>query len=603
MTADTLRREALGSARRVRRRRLPPWRVRLPAALAAIVLLVCGLGAGFAPWTLADAGLKDRILTGIERASGLAVTSAGPLTIRLLPWPSVSIGTIALRGAAGALALEADGLTGQLGLASLWDGRPDLQAVALDSPTIALDLDRLQPTLDALVRQGFASPLLALFHTTGLQLRSGVIRLRSTDRRRDALLTEVTATLVWPADDAEANLSGTATWRGVTGHFAADVVRPGDLRAGGDALASMHVKSPVLAVDAEGTLDGTGDRRAAGKLSASTADLQGLLRVIGAPAREVSGLQVASLTGNATLSGTLLSLDEATLHLDAMAFEGALAVRRLHHRDSLAGTLATDHIDLDPFLSTLPALLDPSGAWNGGLLNTRSIAFDDIDLRVSTTSASVGSFRTEDGSLLLQSGDGRLEASIAEARAYGGLLKGRVVATLDGETTGLRAEATLSRLDLASLLKDVPGNFAGAGSLTGHLSLDSRGTSPATLVRGLRGRGELSVHDGEIGSALLAALVRAAPSASASAVPLAIGITPFDAAAITGAVEAGHATLADSWIAWPAARASLSGTASLADQTLDITASVNGPEASAAAYVLKGPWRDLRLKPTRPPPS
>lgn len=580
---------------------MPPWRVRLLMTLAVIALLVCALGAGFAPWTVADAGLRDRILQGIERASGLRITSAGTLAIRLLPRPGVEVRTLALRGADGAVALEADGLTGRLGLSWLWDGEPNLQAVALDSPTIALDLDRLQPTLDALFSQGLASPLLRLFHTAGLQLRSGVIRLRSTDRRRDVLFTEVNAALVWPVDDAEANLSGSATWRGIPGEFVADVDRPGDLRAGGEALASVHLKSPVLAFDAEGTLVGAGDRQAAGKLAASTPDLQNFLRVIGAPAPEVSGVQAAKLTGNATLAGSVLSLDEAALQLDSMTFEGALAIRRLHNRDSLAGTLATDHIDLDCFLSALPAFLDPGGGWNGDRLDTRAIAFDDIDLRVSTSSASFGSFKTEDGSLLLQSGDGRLEASIAEARAYGGLLKGRVVAALDGETTGLRAEATLSRLDLASLLKDVPGDFTGAGSVTGHLSLESRGTSPAALVRGLRGRGQVSVRDGEVGTALLATLVRAAPSASASALPLAAGTARFDTAAVSATVQDGSATLADSWIAWSAGRAALSGTASLPDQTIDITASVDAPEGAVAAYALKGPWRDLSLKPTRPP--
>lgn len=568
---------------------------------AALVLVACTLGVGFARWTVTDAGLRMRVLAAVERASGLRVVQAGPLAIRLLPTPSVAVRDIAIRGADGAVALEAEAMTGRLGLSALGGGDADLRAVALDSPTIVLDLDRLQPTLNALVRQGPSSPLLRLFHTAGLRLRSGVVRLVSADRRRDSLLTEVTATLAWPDDDAEAHLSGTATWRGTTGDLVVDVDRPGNLRAGGEALASVHLKSPVLAVDAEGTLFGRGDRQAAGKLAASTADLGRFLRLTGTPAPELGGITAAKLTGNASLAGPMLSLDEAALHLDDMVFEGALAVRRLHHRESLAGTLATDHIDLDRFLSALPAFRERSGAWSEQALKTRAIAFDDIDLRVSTNTASLGPFRTEDGSLLLQSGDGRLEASIAEARAYGGLLKGRVIATLDGELTELRAEATLSRLDLTSFLADVPGHFAAAGSMTGHLSIEGRGTSPAALARSLKGRGQVSVRDGEIGAALLAALVRAAPSASVAALPLAADIVPFDAAAATASIEEGRATLVDSWLSWPAARAALAGTASLPDQALDITATVTAPEGGSAVYALRGPWRDLSLKPTRPP--
>lgn len=569
--------------------------------MVALVVLGGTLGLGFARWTVTDAGLRARVLAAIERASGLRVREAGRLAIRLLPVPRVDIRAIAVGGVNGAVALEADAISGRLGLSSLWGGEADLQTVALDSPTVVVDLDRLQPILDALHQQGLSSPLLRLFHTAGLQVRSGVIRLLSTDRRRDSLLTEVMATLVWPADDAEATLSGTATWRGVTGDLVVDVDRPGDLKAGGEALASLHLKAPALSLDAEGTLYGRGERQAAGKIAASTPDLGGFLRSIGTPAPEFSGITQAKVTGNATVAGATLSLDDAALHLDDMVFEGALAVRRLHHRESLAGTLATDHIDLDRFLSALPAFRQDSGAWSENPLQTRAIAFDDIDLRVSTSTASLGSFRTEDGSLLLQSGDGRLEASIAEARAYGGLLKGRVVATLDGEITGLRAEATLSRLDLASFLVDVPGHFGAAGSMTGHLSIEGKGTSPASLVRSLKGRGQASIRDGEIGSALLATLVRAAPSASLAALPLAADSMPFDAAAVTATLDTGRVTLVESWLSWPAARAALTGTASLPEQTLDVTATVIDPDGGSALYALQGPWRDLSLKPTRPP--
>lgn len=601
LTADAPRHEAARGLRNDRRGEMRRRRILLLLIAAPLVLVGCILGLGFARWTVTDAGLRARVLAAVERASGLRVTEAGALAIRLLPTPSVDVRTIAIRGANGAVALEADAMTGRLGLSALWGGEAELQAVALESPTVALDLDRLQPTLDALRSQGLSSPLLRLFHTSGLKMRSGVIRLISADRRRDGVLTDVTATLVWPADDAEANLSGTATWRGLTSELVVDVDGPGDLRAGGEALASVHLKSPVLAIDAEGTLFGQGDRQAAGKLAASTPDLGAFLRLIGTPAPELSGITEAKLTGNATVAGAMLSLDDAALHLDDMIFEGALAVRRLHHRESLAGTLATDHIDLDRFLSALPDFRDASGAWSERSLETRSIAFDDIDLRVSTNTASLGSFRTEDGSLLLQSGDGRLEASIAEARAYGGLLKGRVVATLDGASTGLRAEATLSRLDLSSFLEDVPGHFGAAGSMTGHLSLEGHGTSPAALVQSLKGRAQVSIRDGEIGSALLATLVRAAPSASVATLPLAADSTPFDAAAVTAALEDGRATLVDSWLSWPAVRADLSGTASLPDQTLDVTATVASPERGSTVYALRGPWRDLSLKPTRPP--
>lgn len=120
MTIDAPRHEATGSPHGARGPDRRPWRVRTPIIGAALVLLAGTLGAGFARWTVTDAGLRARVLGTVERASGLRVVQAGPLAIRLLPAPSVSVRDVAIRGADGAVALEADAMSGRLGLSALW---------------------------------------------------------------------------------------------------------------------------------------------------------------------------------------------------------------------------------------------------------------------------------------------------------------------------------------------------------------------------------------------------------------------------------------------------------------------------------------------------
>ena len=203
------------------------------------------------------------------------------------------------------------------------------------------------------------------------------------------------------------------------------------------------------------------------------------------PAPQLRAFTTANLSGDAVLSEDTLSLSDLQLGLDAMSFEGALAVHARDGRPGLAGTLATDRIALDPFLSSLPALRRVDGTWNDAPLDAHLVADDDIDLRISASHATVGGLRFDDGSLSLQSGNGRMELSIGEARAYDGLLKGRVVAITAGETTDVHADLSVSRLDLTKLTRNLTHASALAGTATGHVTLGGRGPSPAAIIDSL----------------------------------------------------------------------------------------------------------------------
>ena len=153
------------------------------------------------------------------------------------------------------------------------------------------------------------------------------------------------------------------------------------------------------------------------------------------------------------------------------------------------------------------------------------------------------------------------------------------------------------------MIHDAPGGFTAEGTLTGHISVESRGTTPAALMQRLQGEAEAGIRNGAVGGRLATALVRAAPSAAGTALVLSRGSTPFDAATAEATITDGRATLANSWIAWPTARATLAGTVDIADQRADVTAATRGTETSdpTAFYALTGPWRALHVKPTRPP--
>ena len=301
-----------------------------------------------------------------------------------------------------------------------------------------------------------------------------------------------------------------------------------------------------------------------------------------------------------TLTARALALADVSLGLDGMLFDGALAFGAGPNGPSVAGTMATDRIDLEPFLANLPPVLTPDGRWSRNPLDARTLAFTDIDLRVSATHARWGWFELEDSALSLQSGNGRMELSLGEGRAYDGLFKGRVVAAVEGAETALRAEASFAQVDLNALADDVGAAGTAAGTTNGHLTLDTRGVSPQALVAGLSGRGQVTIRDGSVGPKLLSGVED--PGSGGVEDPAASvlrGPVPFDSVSLGFDLADGTLRLREGELASADLQVALGGTASLLHHDVDLTAAID-PRRDAAApraatLGLAGTWPSLRL--------
>jgi AsmA protein len=570
---------------------------------AAVLALTVAL---LRPWPVRDAAARAGVIARLSAARGFSVKSAGTMAVRLAPHPVIEIKGLAMSGLGGAVSFDADRLEGRLSIASLLRGALDVDSVALDHPTMVVDVDRITPLATAIFDAssrpaGTPGNPLRLLQTQGLILRSAVVRLLSSDPGRDMVATGLSVSWACPNDLGTATLSGTATLHGIRFRLRADLSAPGRLSTKEGALASARLESPVLDISFNGMVSAAGGYSAVGRLSAATRDLQAFLRAIGTPAPQLAAIGTASVNGKATISTDTLSIADARLELDSMGFDGALAVHRRPGRPGLAGTFATDRIDLDPFLRALPTMQLPGGGWSDAPLDSRPVADDEIDLRISASHAKVRGLRFEDGSLSMQSGNGRMELSLGEAHAYDGLLKGRVWATAEEGATELHADLNVSRLDLAKLMKDFALPRTLAGTATGHLSLAGRGGSPRDIVASLAGHGQFSIRDGAV-TARTAEWI--APSFAAATVPWLSNPRRFESASVSFDARQGVAWLSDGWVLWPDARADVTGTASVLLQQFNLQAQLSPVDDDAAsdktdtaAFALTGPWRHPRLAP------
>ena len=365
---------------------------------------------------------------------------------------------------------------------------------------MTLDVDRLaaRPAVSAVADRAPALPY-------QLRLRSGVLRTRSAMPFADLLATGLDASLAWAGEGGALVVSGAATWRGTAVQFAGSLQQAGEAFAPSGSPAALQIDSPLFSLSADGILSGGEREQFAGRASLSTPTLPKLLRVL-------DGVPVALGTRRAQVSGDLvarlndLSLSNALLRLDRARFEGTLAWRHEGGRGLVAGTLATDILDL--------------GALAGDGLDGRALDAlyrrpldaspfgTDLDLRISASTARVGRVSAEEvaGAVLVR-GD-RLELTLDEASGYGGLVKARAVATLGAEGIDAHADLSATQLDLAQLSDGLSGDERVSGALTGHAELDGRGGSLREVVGRLAGQGQVAIDGGRLAGLSLAQALR-----------------------------------------------------------------------------------------------
>ena len=107
-----------------------------------------------------------------------------------------------------------------------------------------------------------------------------------------------------------------------------------------------------------------------------------------------------------------------------------------------------------PLFRDLAPALTPDGQWNRAPIDAANLDFGDLDLRLSASRARLAD-ALENAGFSIMLTNGKLEVTLADAKAYGGTLKGRAdiahgVAGLD-----LRLAANFSDVDSAAFLSDV----------------------------------------------------------------------------------------------------------------------------------------------------
>jgi AsmA protein len=574
----------------------------------AALLGVALIGLISTSWFLNRDALREAVEAQIRAVTGLDLVVKGNIDVSVFPGSYVSFHDVGLKGGGTAdPALVVDVLTANLRLLPLLLRRFEIADVMMLRPHIRVTRDargesNWTPFIETIARtmKPGADNQVSF---SEIRIQDGVLAYEDAASHLSETLGDIDLSLAWPSISRSFAATGQFDWRGerVDGSISASdfvAALSGDRSGLKARLASAPLK---LAFD--GTIANRTSMMMEGTLTIDSVSLRNAMRWAGQAPPGSGGFGRFALKARANVVGPSIALTNVNVELDGNAAEGVMTYAN-NGRQTLQATLAAGALDFTPYVSTFRLLASGARDWNRQLFDLNSLSTTDLDMRLSAARVTVGSTRLGRTAVGANLRGGALALSVGEAQIYGGIAKGSFGIARSDVVADVKAQFSFTDVDLQSCASELFGvtKLSGRGNL--NVSLVASGSSPFGLAQSLDGTASLTGHDGAIGGfnveQLLKRLERRPLSGGGN---LRSGSTPYDNLTIAVKFSEGIATAEDIRVEGPAARITLSGTASVPAREYDLKGTASLTSAPNAApgfdlpFVVQGPWDDPLIFP------
>jgi len=568
-------------------RRSVKWSI----AVAAIV----AIGAGFCRWPIASARVGVE-LNRVMPPIGLHWRGPARAYFALLPWPTLRVIGVDLFAADGHSVLTAPSARFPLSLAALTRGRFAPTGATLESPTALIDLDAA-PALaeERVVAEDSGAGLSAWGR---VRLLGGVMHVVSASRHIDTLIEGLDGGLDWPQADSPLRASVAGSWRGERVAIRGRVDNLGQALRRRAAKVALTIESRPLALSVDGAWDGSGEPSFVGTLDADIRSLAALKRLLDVEDAPFPLGDAFSMSGKAQVSGQTMTLSDATVTASGQKLEGALSIARSAERYAVSGSLAADQLDLLTLIKPPPELLSPTGEWSQTPFAFSPPADVDLDLRLSAARLQWGPHAIADAAGALMCKLGSCVATLLEANAYQGALKGELTVARGARGLTTVAKLSLVGADLGAICTEFGRSaFHGIGDV--EATLRSTGFAPSDSILSLAGEASATVRSGAIdGFSIEDAIRHSQRRPGDIARDFVDGVTHFSEARLRLAIADGVATIGEGRVEGPGTAIDLGGMIDFAQRSWQAQARATqadtegapSPDAARLTIVLSGPW-------------
>jgi AsmA protein len=578
---------------------------RLGFALLGLLAVGAGLLLAASFLISADA-VRQQAMSEIRAVTGLNPILRGEATVSLFPAGSVSFADVAL-GDATRPALTAERLTARLRFFPLLLGRVEIADVALERPIIAIDLDadgrsNWSGLIEALARSQKPKQRQPAF--SEMRIDNGTVVVHDATRKIEETLRDVDFSLAWPSISKSFGATGRLIWHDEPLDASITLADFPAALTGSRTGLKLRVAGKPMKAAFEGSISIKPTLKIEGTVAADSPSLRNALMWTGHQPLPGGGFGRFTIKAQTNVVGGTIGLSGVNVELDGNTAEGVLTFAT-DGRKTLQGTLATDTLDLTPYVSTIRLLTTNQRAWNSTRITLDGLSGIDFDLRLSAanvimSTAKIG--RTAIGANLRA---GNLVVTVGEAQAYGGVIQGSLTLAIYESGVDVKSQLQFTDVDLESCLGQLFGlrRLEGKGNMS--LAVEGTGESVLAVTRTLNGTAGLVGADGAVAGLNVEQLLRRLERRPLSGGgEFRSGRTPYDKITVGLKIDQGTVTVEDMKIEGSAVRLALAGSASIPERELDlkgtaalVSTAKPGAPSFELPFIVQGSWDDPIMLP------
>jgi AsmA protein len=569
--------------------------------------LVAGIGVLAAASMLISADtVRQEAMSEIRAATGLNPVLRGEATISLFPSGKVSFADVVL-GDEKQPALTAERLTARLRFFPLLRGRVEIADVALVRPIIAINIDangqsNWSGLIESLARSQKPAQRTATF--SEMRIDNGTVMLRDPAHKVDEMVRNVDLSLAWPSISKSFGATGRFNWHDEQVDASMTLADFPAALAGNRTGLKLRFASKPMKAAFEGSISVTPTLKIEGTLAADAASLRDALIWTGQQPLPGGGFGRFAIKAQTNVVGGNIGLSGVNVELDGNTAEGVLTFAT-DGRKTLQGTLASDTLDLSPYVSTVRLLTTNQREWSSGRISLDGLSGIDFDLRLSAANVIMSNAKFARTAIGANLRGGRLVVTIGEAQAYGGLVQGSLALAIFETGVDVKSQLQFTDVDLEKCLDQLFGlkRLEGKGNIS--LAVEGTGESVLAVTRTLNGTAGLNGIDGALAGLNVEQLLRRLERRPLSGGgEFRSGKTPYDKITVALKIVKGTVTVDDMKVEGAAVRLNLNGSASIPERELDlkgsaalVTAARPGGTPFELPFIVQGSWDDPIMLP------
>jgi AsmA protein len=583
---------------------------RLGLAIAAFVLAGLAVLGGVALLTPVEK-VREAVKNEIRSVTGLDLVLRGDAAVSLFPTGSISFADVVL-GDDAEPALAADRITARLRFFPMFIGRIEIADVALVKPRITVAfasdggsnwsglIDRLARALGPKANRAELATAFSEF-----RVDDGTIVLRDAARGLTETLNNVNLALAWPSISKSFAATGRFVWHDEPVDAAITLADFASALAGDRSGLKLRLQGAPLKLAFEGAMSVRPRLKIDGTLAADAGQLRDALRWAGLKPLTGGGFGRFALKAKTNVSGGTIALSTVNVELDGNTAEGVLTYAT-DGRQTLQGTLAGDELDLTPYVSTVRLLTSNERDWNRVPILLDGLTGFDLDLRLSAARITLSRAKLGRTAVAVNLRGGKLDVTIGEAQAFGGVMKGSFALAGSQQGADFRSHMQFTDVDLESSLNEMFGfrRLEGRGNMA--VAIEATGSNVLALTRTMNGTAQLIGRQGALVGLNIEQLLRRLERRPLSgAGDFRTGRTPFEKVTINIKIAQGTALVEDMRFEGSKVRLGVAGSASIPSREFDLRGVAalvaSGPPETPPSFELPfmvhGPWDDPIMLP------